>query len=128
MPRKIAGTTVKTPKIGLSATPGEIAQALAKGSAAIDSGQLLNALIECWGGPSRFARDIFSEYQQAKVGSLNRQRILEMLTRLTVQVTAQEIAKPKSATEMSTEELVDEFQKMVKVINARAARPAQEAP
>lgn len=123
MPRK----TKTTPKIDAMLTTGEIARAVAKGAAAIDSGQLLNALIECWGGPGRFARDIFSEYQNAKVGSLNRQRILEMLTRLTVQVTSQEIAKPRSVTDMSDAELVDQFQAMVEKLNGRrVAGPAEK--
>jgi hypothetical protein len=123
----VAGKTKSTPKIDAMLTTGEIARAVAKGAAAIDSGQLLNALIECWGGPSRFARDIFAEYQHAKAGSLTRQRILEMATRLTVQVTAQEIARPKSATEMTDQELVDQFRVMVEKLNGRrgAAGPAQ---
>jgi hypothetical protein len=115
-----------TPKIGEELTTREIALAVTRGAAAIDSGQLLNALIECWGGPSRFARDIFAEFQFAKAGSLTRQRILEMATRLTVQVTAQEIAKPKSVTDMSDAELVAQFRELVEKINGRAAGSAPE--
>jgi hypothetical protein len=48
---------------------GVIAKAIAKGASAIDSGQLLNALIRRWGGPERFAADIFDEFQQAGRGA-----------------------------------------------------------
>jgi hypothetical protein len=94
------------PKVRTKLVPATVAKALAKGTASIDSAQLLNALIECWGGPRRFAADIFAEYQAAKPGTLTRQRILEMATRLTVQVTGQDIAKPKPVSDMTQAELL----------------------
>ncbi len=84
----------------------DVAKALARsGGAGIDAGGLLASLIQCWGGRERFAKDIFGEYQVAKPGSLTRQKILEMISRLTVQVTTQEINKPRGASEMTDEDL-----------------------
>lgn len=51
------------------------------------------------------ARDVYKEFQQAKEGSMVRQRIIEMIARLTVQVTNQDLAKPKDKEEMTLEEL-----------------------
>lgn len=106
---------------------GVVAKALAKNSQAIDSGQLLNALIQQWGGPQRFAQDIFAEYQNAGPGTLARQRILEMLTRLTVQVTSQEVAKPRQVSDMTIDELLSAAQHLMEKLNgpARPSAPAQ---
>lgn len=85
----------------------DVAKALAKSKGSgIDSGGLLASLIQQWGGRDRFAKDVFGEFQVAKPGSLTRQKILEMVSRLTVQVTTQEISKPRGASEMSDEELL----------------------
>lgn len=95
------------PKVKVRLVPEHIARALAKGKGAgIDSAKLLSALLDRWGGCDRFAQDIHGEFQQAKAGSMTRQRILEMISRLTVQVTSQEIAKPRSAREMSNAEIL----------------------
>lgn len=127
MPRKKPPAAVPgAAKVRVKLVPEEVAKAIARGAAAIDSAQLLNALIDCWGGPSRFAKDIFAEYQNARSGTLTRQRILEMLTRLTVQVTSQEIAKPKSATDMTDAELVVAAQSLLEKIHGPA--PAGPAP
>jgi hypothetical protein len=112
------------PKVRTRLVPAQVAKALAEGGAGIDSGLLLKSLIDCWGGPVRFSRDIHQEFQDAKPGSLTRQRILEMMTRLTVQVTNQEIAKPKAVSDLTDAELVEAAQTiMEKLANGTSQRP-----
>lgn len=83
-----------------------VKKAIAKTGGGVDSGMLLNSLIQCWGGPQAFARDIFAEFQSGKQGGMTRQKILEMVSRLTIVVTNQQIAKPRKPEDMSDEELV----------------------
>ncbi len=92
----------------------DIAKALADNPRAIDSGMLLNALVECFGGPTRFAAEIFAEFKSASEGSLVRTKIIEMISRLTVVVTQQEIAKPKRGEDMDDDELVASATRLLK--------------
>lgn len=112
------------PKVRTKLVPTQVAKALAKGGGGIDSGKLLQSLIDCWGGPTQFARDIFAEYQAAKPGSLTRQRILEMATRLTVQVTSQDIARPKAASDMTDDELLASARGLLEKIGGTDTGPA----
>lgn len=86
-------------------SPDAMREAIAATGNGVDSGMLLNSLIECWGGAGAFARDIFSEYQQGKPGGLTRQKILEMVSRLTIVVTNQQIARPRKPEDMTDDEL-----------------------
>jgi hypothetical protein len=105
--------------------PEQIARVLGRrGTAGIDSGALLATLIEKWGGIDRFAADIMLEYQAAKPGGLTRQRILEMINRLCVVVTTQEIARPREAASMSDEDLVEAARTLVR----RLGGPDDPAP
>lgn len=108
--------------------PVKVAKLMAKSQGiGIDSGGLLNELIDCWGGKRAFARDIFAEYQFAQPGSLQRQRILEMISRLTVQVTSQEISRPRGAVEMSDEELLLAAEALLERLQDHGERPATPA-
>ncbi|MBX6315912.1 MAG: hypothetical protein IRY99_23815 [Isosphaeraceae bacterium] len=111
MARKAAAKSEAGPRI-----PAEVKRLLAKPRRGVDSAALLNAIIEAWGGHQKLAFDAHTEYQAAKPGSMTRQRILEMITRLTVQVTTQDIAKPKDLDTMSIEDLEAEaFNLMLKM-------------
>lgn len=85
--------------------PAELVTALAKSAGGIDAGGLLESLIEQWGGRQRLAMDIFAEYKASKPGSMTRLRVIELVTRLTVVVTAQDLSRPKSAADMDEAEL-----------------------
>lgn len=97
--------------------PEAIAKALAGDDRSVDSGMLLNAIIENWGGYQAFSRDIFSEYQAMKPGAMGRQKILEMVNRLTIVVTSQEIAKPRSPGDMTDEELATTARRYMAKLN-----------
>jgi hypothetical protein len=108
--------------------PTDLSKALAKSKGSgIDSGSLLSALIDIWGGPREFARDIFAEFSAAKAGSMTRQRILEMATRLTVQVTSQEIARPRTPAEMSDDELAERARVLLEKMYGPAPGPPSPA-
>lgn len=116
-----------SPLVKVRLVPEHVARALARGKGAgIDSAGLLNALIDRWGGKDRFASDIQSEFQAARPGSMTRQRILEMISRLTVQVTAQEGARPKPAREMSDADLIASARSLLEKIEH--GPPAAPAP
>ncbi len=94
--------------------PQAVAKLLAKSKGSgVDTGALLNALIEQWGGVHRFAADIFAEYQNGKSGGMSRQKILEMVSRLITVVTNQQIARPRGAADMSDDELRETIEEMV---------------
>jgi hypothetical protein len=114
-------------KVRSRLVPAQVAKALAEGGAGIDSGLLLKSLIDCWGGPVRFSRDIHQEFQDAKPGSLTRQRILEMMTRLTVQVTNQEIARPRPVSDMTDAELVAAASQIMEMLGDGTKQPAGPA-
>ena len=99
-----------------------------KGSG-VDTGALLNALIEQWGGVHRFASDIFAEYQQGKPGGMTRQKILEMVARLVTVVTNQQIARPRGAGDMSDDELTEAIEAMIGSLSGGTApaAPAEAA-
>lgn len=108
--------------------PQAVAKALAANPRGIDSGMLLNSLIECFGGSQRFSAAIFAEFSAAKEGSLTRTKIIEMISRLTVTVTQQEIAKPRRGEDMEDEELMASAARMLKRMSDGPARPASPAP
>ncbi len=85
--------------------PKALKAALSDRKGGIDSEQLLNALIDRWGGAERFANDIYQEFQKAPPGGMTRQRILEMMTRLTVTNTTHEIGRVIRPADMSDDEL-----------------------
>ena len=72
----------------------------------IDTDELMREITAEWGGASKLARDIREEFAAAKPGSVTRQRILEMLTRIVVQATEREHVKVRKASDMTNEELV----------------------
>ena len=55
--------------------------ALGERGNSVDIGGFLADLIEIWGGPRRLASDMHREFQEAAVGGMTRQRILEQVGR-----------------------------------------------
>ena len=86
-----------------------IEKVLARSVGAVDSELLLKSLIEVWGGPQRLALDIHKEYQNAVSGGVTRARILEMLQRLIITNTTQDLGRPTPASDLSDEELAEAF-------------------
>jgi hypothetical protein len=100
--------------VRIALVPATVARAAVRGrGAGIDSVGLLAALVKAWGGQDQFAQDVFAEFQAAAPGTMTRQRLLEMVTRIVVQVTAQEHARPKAAREMSQDELLESAQALL---------------
>jgi hypothetical protein len=83
----------------------EVRSALRGRNQLIDSGELAKNLLDVWGGPRRLAEDIFREYTKAAVGSVARQRNLEMVMRLIVTNTTHDIVKPVKPSDLTDEEL-----------------------
>ena len=104
--------------------PDAIAKALASNPRGIVSGLLLNSLIECFGGAGAFARAIYAEFAGSKVGSLQRTKILEMIARLTIVTTSQELAKPRRAEDMSDEELAEQAERLIRRLRTKDDGPA----
>lgn len=49
-----------------------------------DTGALLSAIMESWGGQEKFASDVYVVFGAAEKGSMVRQRILDMICRLII--------------------------------------------
>ena len=104
MPRKPA-TKTKRAVNAQPALPAAVAKVLAGSKPSTDSGALLASLIDRWGGTDRLANDIFSEFDAAPKGGMTRQRIIEMIQRLIINNTNNEIGKSRNPSDMSDEEL-----------------------
>ena len=79
--------------------------ALADRQNAVEAGGLLGDIIEIWGGPRRLAADIHREFQEAAVGGMTRQRILEMVQRLITYASDRQITQTAKPAEMSDADL-----------------------
>jgi hypothetical protein len=82
-----------------------VAKVLAGSKPSTDSGALLASLIDRWGGTDRLAADIFGEFDAAPKGGMTRQRIIEMVQRLVINNTNNEIGKSRNPADMGDEEL-----------------------
>jgi hypothetical protein len=87
--------------------PKAVAKVLAGHKPNTDSGALLGSLIDRWGGTDRLAADIHAEFQAAPKGGMTRQRILEMMQRLVINNTNNEIGKQRNPADMSDSELAE---------------------
>jgi hypothetical protein len=87
------------------ALPAAVAKVLAGSKPSTDSGALLASLIDRWGGTDRLAADICDEFSAAPKGGMTRQRIIEMVQRLVINNTNNEIGKTRNPSDMSDEEL-----------------------
>jgi hypothetical protein len=85
--------------------PEGLGKALTSSKRNADSDQLLKDLIEVWGGTRQLAFDLFNEFQNAPMGGMSRQRILEMVQRLIINNTNHDIGKIDKPSDMSDEDL-----------------------
>lgn len=88
-----------------SGTPAGIARALGKRRQAADSEVLLTDIIEVWGGTRNLAMDMHKAYQEARPGSMTRQRILETIQRLIINNTNHGIQSAKKPSDLDDKEL-----------------------
>lgn len=85
--------------------PKGIERALVQRKPSADSEQLLLDIIEVWGGTHKLAMDLHKEFQEAKAGSMVRQRILETIHRLIVNNTNHQIGQTRKPDDMTDDEL-----------------------
>lgn len=71
----------------------------------VDCGTFLEAVIDHFGGLKRLAHDFVTEYQNAKVGSMQRQRMMELISRLMIYETSRRAANPTPVGQMDDEDL-----------------------
>lgn len=103
MAKKRVRKTKQVEEVEQVMTP-QILKAIADVDPSFNSGKLLDSIIHFWGGVDKFAYSIVDEYKNCKPGSLVRQRIFEMINRLTMNV-SQHAPPSKNAEEMEIEEL-----------------------
>jgi hypothetical protein len=108
--------------------PKGLARALVERKPGADSEELLNALIEVWGGTKRLATDLYAEFKEAPSGGMVRQRILEMIQRLIITNTTHEIGRTKAPSDMSDEELAELALAYIKRVAPDAAPAATPEP
>lgn len=85
--------------------PVGLARALSGRKKSTDSGELLSDLIDVWGGTRQLALDLHREYQKASEGGQTRQRILDMIQRLIITNTTNEIGQVEKPADMTDEDL-----------------------
>ncbi len=91
----------------------QVTELLKDTSRPVDSGQLLNDLMERWGGTATFARDVMGEFQGAKQNSLVRQKILEMIQKLVVTNTVHQVTRIERPEDLDTEEIDAKLQELI---------------
>lgn len=87
-----------------------------------DSSSLLASIVEHWGGPQALAASLYQDYRAAKPGTMTRQRIIELISRLTVQVTNHGMAQAKDPSNLSDEELLEEAELILKAVSDRKSK------
>lgn len=85
-------------------SPG-LVNALKDQGLSVDSGSLLRELIDVWGGPRQLALDLHNEFHAAQPGGQTRQRIMDMLQRLVVNCTNDDLNRPIDPTDLDDAEL-----------------------
>lgn len=103
-------TKPKKPQVNIPAAVRKIVISGSEGS--IDTGILLREVVEMWGGPHKLAQSFFEEFQHAAKGSMVRTRTLEMISRLIVNSTAQELTNIKKPAAMEDSELMSELARL----------------
>jgi hypothetical protein len=74
-----------------------------------DANQLLNDIMDRWGGPKSFAESLYREFLAANEGSLIRQNILEMIQKLVVNNTNHNITRIVDPSDLDDEEIEGEL-------------------
>jgi hypothetical protein len=91
-----------------------------------DSNELLVQIMEQWGGPREFARNMWVEFSAAKPGSLIRQNLLEMIQKLVVNNTNHSITQTVNPTDLDDEDIDRELDAML--ARARQHTDASQLP
>lgn len=120
--------TKKTKRDEIEPLVGEQIQKFLSTELSFDSAGFLESIIEHWGGVAALAADLRQDYIAAKPGSMPRQRIIELISRLTIAVTNQGAATPKDPSNLSDEELVDEADRILSAIADRKKKAESRRP
>jgi hypothetical protein len=83
----------------------QVSDALAGKKTGVDSSKLLNDLMERWGGTEKFAKDVAFEFDKAMPGSLQRQKILEMVQKLVVTNSIHAFNPPERPEDLEDDEI-----------------------
>jgi hypothetical protein len=93
-----------------------------------DSNELLVQIMETWGGPAEFARNMWVEFEAAKPGSLIRQNILEMIQKLVVNNTNHNITQVVDPADLDDEDIDRELDSMLARAKEHAVAAATPEP
>ncbi len=96
----------------------------------VDCGTFLEAVVENFGGLKHMATDFFKEYQLAKNGSMQRQRFLELISRLMIYETGRRQSNPTPVGQMEEEDLdviIAGYMERMGDANGPSAAPAAAA-
>jgi hypothetical protein len=107
--------------------PATVKKAIVGGKFSLDTGILLQDIIEAWGGPHRLAASMKEEFANAAPGSMVRTRTLEMIQRLVVQCTANEMTNVRKPADLSNEELEEEARRLIERLTKAKDGHAKEA-
>lgn len=117
-------------KKGQTELPSIVRDTIKGTKSPVDSSNLLAELIEIWGGPRHLARSIYEEFMAAQQGGMTRQRILEMLQRLVINVTTDDTKRPLNPAQYSTEELemvaMEYMKKMMEADTKKRAKQEED--
>jgi hypothetical protein len=93
-----------------------------------DSNELLLQIMDVWGGPAQFARELLTEFHAAKPGSLIRQNILEMIQKLVVNNTNHAITKVIDPADLDDEDIDRELDGMFERAKEQTAARSNPEP
>lgn len=97
----------KRSKVKFDELPSQIQKAIVLDSNQIDQETLLSAIVDKFGGPNEIAATVYREYHDGQPGGITRQRIIEMITRLVINVSENNANLVKRPTDMTDQELKD---------------------
>jgi hypothetical protein len=86
--------------------PESLKKALTENRINIDSGSLLNDIIDVWGGGRKIANDLHTEFQNAATGGMVKQKITELIVKLIINNTDKQLARVVPPSELSDADLV----------------------
>lgn len=87
--------------------PSKVAYQLNRENKGTDSGALLAHLMQQWGGPEQLAADMFAEFRHATEGSMPRSRLLDLIQRLIINNTNNQVGAVKKPSDLDDKDLED---------------------
>ena len=94
-------------KASFDQMPAKVQSLILDDSNAIDQETLLKEIISGFGGAKEIANTMVKEFKDAAPGGITRQRIMELITRLVVNVSESNSMLVKRASDMTDQELKD---------------------